>query len=307
MTKKLIFILTIIFIAIVLALNSDFVVNEGQQAVVSRAGKVLLNANGEPGILEPGLHAKVPLLDTVAWFDLRLQTATFEHVHVITQQQQDVFITGYVQWQITDLAQYLRISKDMQVDILLKRLVSDAVRSELGKYSTATIVLDAPSTLAAAVTKMVNSHVLLSGITVLDVGIKTIDLPQAASAAIIARMRDQGIQLAAKRQAAGQAKAAAIRAKADTNAALMIATAKVQAATIMAQGDREAAKLYNDNYHQDPEFYAFYRSLAAYRHSFSHANDVILLDANSDFFTYFKHASMTARHVAKSKASPLKN
>ncbi len=290
MSHKLITSLIIIFLLIILGFSSLFTVNEGQEALVTRLGEIKLS-DGQPQIEMPGLHVKTPFLDSVLYFDTRIQTLDIEKSRIVTAQKKDVLVDYYVKWKIVNLASYYTSTSgdSSQAEQLLTQQLNSALRAEFGTRDIPDVVSDSRSEIMSALSQSANISAAPLGIKVVDVRIKAIDLPDEVSSAVFNRMRAERTRVATQHRSQGQSDAEAIRAQADADVTVILAKANEQAAQIMAKGDEEAAQMYAKAYSKDPNFYAFYKSLEAYNKSFKSSNDMLVLSPNSDFFKYFNN------------------
>ncbi len=294
MSKKLVGIIILIIIILMVLSGSLFTVDEGEQALVTRLGQIKDNSQGQPQVMLPGLHVKTPFLDSVLYFDTRIQTLTIDKSRVVTAQKKDVLVDYYVKWRITNLASYFTSTSgdSAQAEQLLTQQINGALRAQFGQRDIPDVVSDARSEIMSALSKSANVGAASLGIQVIDVRIKAIDLPDEVSSAVFNRMRAERTRVAAQHRSEGQAQAEAIQATADADATVIVAKANEQAAQLMAEGDKEAGKIYTQAYSKDPNFYAFYKSLQAYRQSFSNSNNnILVLSPNSDFFKYFNNPS----------------
>lgn len=314
MSPKVISSLIMVLVVLFVGISSIFTVKEGQQAVVLRFGKMVLNAQGQPEVVEPGLHVKVPLIDQVRKFDVRLHTldvATSNEYadargapRIMTAEQKEVIADYYVKWRINDLPLYYTRTGggiEAQAEKLLRRQLDNALRAEFGRRTISEVVSDDRDDIMNSLRAEANKSAENLGLTVIDVRIKRIDLPEDVSGAVYARMRAEREQAARKIRSEGQADAEALRAQADAEALVTVATAQAEANTVRAQGDAVAAKIYADAYNKDKDFYAFYRSLLAYKSSFKNKQDFMLINPNSQFFKYFNDAK--GQPVTKAKAA----
>jgi membrane protease subunit HflC len=299
--SKLSGILTIAMILMVIFFSSIFVIDEGHLAIVTRLGEIKTNAKKEPVVLQPGLHFKMPVLESVLRFDIRIQTLAIDKARIMTMQKKDVLVDYYVKWQITDLPTYFisTSGNKLQAEQLLTQQANNALRAEFGKRDIQDVVSDARSEIMSTLQKSVNISAEPLGIKVVDVRIKSIDLPDEVSTAVFNRMRAERARVAAEHRSKGQAMAEAIRAKADADATVMVAKATTLGAKLRAKGDLSAGKIYSAAYRQDPGFYSFYQSLETYRKSFATTNDVVVLDTRNDFLKYFNGGSNEHAVAAK--------
>ncbi len=320
--------LIVIIIAILaVAYASIFIVPQADRGIVLRFGKVVRDADNKPIIYEPGLHFKVPFIETVKMLDARIQTLEIQADRYLTSENKDLMVDSYLKWRITDFSRYYVATgggSSDQAETFLKRKISHRKRSEFGRLSVkdnithsrgrltvdvrealnvgsasdeSTKEVDAEIASAAArveeetnLTPLVanaNSMAAL-GIEVVDVRIKRIELPNEVSEAIYARMRAEREAVARQHRSQGQEEATKIRAVADKTVTETLAEAERTALTLRGEGDAMATKLFADAFNQDPEFYAFIRSLRAYEHSFNSGEDVMVLSPDTDFFRFMK-------------------
>ncbi len=280
--------LFILPIALVLILmSSAFVVSEGQKGIVLQFSKVKRDADNLPVVYEPGLHFKVPFIDSVRTMDTRIQTLDEPAERFVTSEKKDLIIDSYIKWQIDDLAVYYLATggNRMQAEVLLKRKIDNGLRSEIGSHTIQEIVSGKRGqVMETALKRMARSSEL--GITVVDVRIKKINLPEEVSNSIYKRMRAERQAVAKEHRSEGQEQSEVIRANTDRKVSIMLAQANKESSEVRGQGDAESSKIYADAYMQDAEFFAFLRSMQAYSKSFADKDDVMVLSPDSDFFKY---------------------
>tara|TARA_R110000868_G_scaffold392875_1_gene663734 strand:- start:45995 stop:46894 length:900 start_codon:yes stop_codon:yes gene_type:complete len=295
MHGKTIFLLIVLLVILLIGGSSLFVVREGQQALLTRLGKIEKNPQGEPQVYLPGLHVKLPIVSSTLYFDTRIQTLDTEKSRIVTAQQKDVNVDYYVKWRIVDLAKYYTATGglNIQAEQLLSQQVNNALRAEFGKRTIPEVVSDDRSAIMNALRTAADKSAKPLGIDIVDVRIKTIDLPDEVSTAVYSRMRAERERVAAEHRAEGRSKSEAIKANADADVVVITANAKQQAATVKAKGDAKAAAIYAKAYGKNPSFYAFYQSLDAYRHTLAQQNNMLVLSPNSEFFKYFNQANGT--------------
>lgn len=284
----------IVAAVIVLALmfGSVFTVTQGRQAMLLRLGELVKGADGQPEMLQPGLHFKLPLIETVLPFDTRIQTLDIAKSRIVTSQKKDVNVDYYVKWRIDDLGRYYKSTSGLSSNAaqLLVQQVNSSLRAEFGNRTIPEVVSDDRSQIMQSLRQAANKSAAPLGIEVIDVRIKTIDLPDEVSVAVFNRMRAERERVASEHRAEGKSAAAAIRAKADADVTVIKATALQQAAQLKANGDKVAAKIYADAYNKNPTFYAFYRSMLAYQETFK-KHDVLVLSPRSEFFKYMNSSA----------------
>jgi membrane protease subunit HflC len=287
-TKQIL--LIVFLLVLVIAYDSFYTVVQGEQALILRLGKFITDGNGQPVIHNPGLHFKMPLLDQVNYFDMRLQTLSVDSSRILTNEQKYVIVDYYAKWRIKDIAlYYTRTGGDPdQARTLLQQKINDSLRAEFGRRNLTDVIADARANIMQHLQTETNTSAQELGIDVIDVRIKRIDLPAEVSASVFDRMRAERELVATKHRSDGKATAEQIQAQADAQASVIIATAQANAAKVRAEGEAQAAKIYADAYKQDANFYAFYRSLQAYQAVFNNKEDnIMVLKPEGEFFKYF--------------------
>lgn len=292
-------------VVLIILYSSLFTVNEGYQGMLLRLGEIVNNDQGKPLVAGPGLHMKMPLIVKVRKFDTRLQTLTAQSSRILTEDQKYVLVDYYIKWRINDVPLYYkRTGGDvLRAQTLLQQQVNDALRSSFGQRTLTEMVSGERVNIMALLKDSANATAQNLGIWVEDVRIKSIDFPKELSEKVFSTMRTGREQVAAKYRADGNALAEGVKAEADAKAAILIAQSKGQAAALRAQGDAEAAAIYANAYQQDPEFYAYYRSLEAYKTVFSSKQDAIVLSPQSEFLKYFNAGPASVGKPAPAKES----
>ena len=266
-----------------------FTVYETQRAMILRLGKIECDVTGAPVILTPGLHFKWPFIDSIRYFDLRLQTMTVESSRILTHEKKDVIVDLFVKWRIKDFPAYFtRTGGDKRrAERLLQEQVVDGIRSEFGKRTIREVVSGERQEIMDRLRAEADQRAREFGIEVLDARIKRIDFPQEVSEKIFERMRTERQRVATEHRAQGRSKSEIIRAESDGRVTVLLAQAEQTAKRTRGEGDAQAAAIYAKAYAAEPEFYRFYRSLEAYRETFSTGKDVFVLKPEGQFFRYF--------------------
>lgn len=268
-----------------LASNSLYVVDETQRAVKLRFGEVI-----EENI-PPGLHFKVPITQTVRKFDTRVLTLDTDTSRYLTLEQKAVIVDSYVMWQVVNPTRYYEATAgdEMMASRLIQPRVDESLRNEFGRLDLQQIIAERRDDLMIRPTEELDALMREElGVSVRDIRVKRIDLPQDVSAAVFDRMRSEREREAREWRAQGQEEAERIRANADRRRHVLLAQATERAETLRGEGDAEAAAIFSEAYGQDLEFFAFWRSLNAYRDSFDGEQDMLVLDPTSDFFRYLR-------------------
>ncbi len=274
----------IVALAVLLGFNSAYVVHEGQSALVTQFGRIVRTGD------TPGLHFKLPLIQQAILFDNRILTLEAQPERYFTSEKKSVNVDFYVKWRIADNAVYYRATAgaELQAANRLSPIVKDALRFEFNARTLQELIAGGRKDITERVRKQTDNAARKSlGIAVVDVRIKRIDLPDEVSESVYKRMRAERSQLANELRYTGQQAADTIQADADRQRQVILADAERDAAKTRGEGDAQAAAIYAQAYGQDPEFFAFYRSLSAYRTSFQDGKGVLVLKPDSEFLKYF--------------------
>ncbi|WP_266181482.1 protease modulator HflC [Dyella humicola] len=282
----------IVVLIVLIGFNSLFIVSEGETALVLQFGRIVRTGD------QPGLHFKLPFVQQVMTFDNRILTLEAPPERYFTSEKKSVNVDFFVKWRIADTATYYRATAgdELQAANRLTPIVKDALRFEFNGRTLQELVAAGRKDVTERVRKQTDAAAGKSlGITVVDVRIKRIDLPDEVSESVYKRMRAERTQLANELRFTGQQAGETIKADADRQAQVIKAEAERDAAKVRGEGDAQAAAIYAQAYGQDPEFFAFYRSLAAYRKSFEDGKGVLVLKPDSEFLKYFNDGA-SSRH-----------
>ena len=283
-----IIIAAVVALLIILGLNSLFVVNQGHSALLLQFGRVVRTD------YQPGLHAKIPLLQQVAEFDDRIQSLDAQPQPYITAEKKSVNVNFYVKWRIADTTAFYNATGGdaLQAAQRLMPLINDALRAQFNTHKLDEIIAGGSQQITEQSRAMADAAARKSlGMEVIDVRIKGIDLPDEVSAAVYKRMRAEQVQVANELRSSGQEAKARIQADADRQVVVLKADAERDAEKVRGDGDAQAAAIYAQSYGQDPEFYNFYRSLIAYSTAFKNGRGVLILKPDSEFLHYFDDPS----------------
>ncbi len=294
MSNTKVFSMAFACLALLILLSCMFTVPQSHVAMVLTLGKVIKDpATQKAKLYEPGLHFKMPMVDSVKYLDERIQSLEYDASRIKTSQQKDVLVDYYVKWRIVNpLLFYTRTTNSIAVaQSLLIPQLNDRLSAEFGKRTISEVVSTDRAQIMKALRQQANISAKGLGIKIIDVRIKGIDLPREVSSAVYARMRTERERVATEHRETGKKEAEAIRSAGQAKATVILAKAMAKAAMIKAQGQQIAAKIYSDAYNKDPSFYAFYRSTTAYKETFNNKNDLIVLRPDSQFFQYFGAAN----------------
>jgi membrane protease subunit HflC len=260
-----------------------FTVHETEKAIKFRLGEIVKFD------YEPGLHFKIPFINNIKKFDARIQTMDSKPERFLTAEKKNVIVDSFVKWRIGDVTTfYTVVGGDIdQANLRLDQIIKDAFRSEFSKRDIRQLV----STDRRAIREILikNSKVIAAslGMDIVDVQVKRIDLPSEVSSSVYRRMEAERERVAREFRSQGSEAAERIRADADRQQVVTLANAYRDAEKLRGEGDAKSAEIYANAYGQDAEFFAFSRSLTAYKNSFS-SSDIMVLDPDSDFFNYFE-------------------
>lgn len=272
--------------ALLALMGSIFVVQEGHSAIVLNLGRVVRTDLG------PGLHFKFPLVETARVFDRRLQVLPAEPERYLTSERKDVSVDFFAIGRIEDLRAFYRATGgDERVAIeRLAPIIKDALRNEINSRTLSEVVSGDRARIIGPQLDAINRGAATLGVQIADLRIKQIDLPTDSQVIrdVYRRMSAQRQQVASRLRAEGEEQAQQIRANAERDRAVIVAEAERDAQQLRGQGDAEAARIYGAAAQKDPSFFAFHRSLEAYRKSFADGESVIVLDKDDPFLQYLR-------------------
>ena len=279
-------IIPIVVVALLLLLGSVYVVREGQTGLVLNLGRVARTDIG------PGLHFKVPLIESARVFDRRFYAAEFSPARYLTSPRKDVSVDFVAIGLISDVADFYRATGG-QMDLASERLapiIKDSLRNEINARTLQQLVSGDRSEIIARQLEGINEAAKTLGMRVIDIRLKQIDLPTDSDviAQVYDRMRAERRQVASRLRAEGEEQARIIRAEADRERTVLVAEAERDAQKLRGEGDAEATRIYGQAASRDPSFYAFQRSLEAYRAAFADGNGVIVLERDDPFLQYMR-------------------
>jgi len=272
-------------VVLIAASLSMFVVDQRQNAIVFRLGEVVNIYKN------PGLYFKIPLVDNVRFFDTRILTIdTAEPERFLTSEKKNVLVDLFVKWRITDVKQYfVSVGGDeTRAQTRLLQTINDGMRAEFGNRTVHDVVSGERDKIMELMREKANEDASKIGVHVLDVRLKRVDLPQEVSESVYRRMEAERKRVANELRSTGFAESEKIRADADKQREVILAEAYRSAQRTKGEGDAKATATYAQAYEPNQEFYAFYRSLEAYKQSFKNKSDMLVIEPNSEYFKYFK-------------------
>jgi membrane protease subunit HflC len=281
-------VLLIAVVAVLGLMGSAYQVNESQTAIVLNLGRVVKSD------VQPGLHFKWPLVEEVRKFDARLLPLDSTPERYLTSEKKDVSVDFFVKWRIDDVATFYRAASGGDEDAARLRLtpiIKDALRNEINRLSLRDVVSGARVDLTARLLEATEDGAATLGVKIVDIRIKQINLPEDTTIlkSVFDNMRTARTQVANQLRAEGTEGAEKIRAEAERERQVLLAEAERDAQRLRGAGDARAAELSAAAYSQDAEFYAFHRSLEAYRNSMADGKTVMVLDPDSEFLRYFSN------------------
>lgn len=275
--------LVIALLLIVVGYNSLYIIKETDRAVLLKFGEIV-----NPDI-KPGLHVRWPIINKVRKFDGRVQTLDAQPQSYLTVEKKRLIVDSFIKWRVTDPQKYYTATSgdEYKAAELLFPNVDAGLRNQFGERTLTEVVSGERDELMLELVNALSVQTKEElGIEMIDIRVKKIDLPQEVSASVYERMRTEREREARELRSRGKELAEGIQADADRQKAVIEANAYRDAQQVRGEGDAMAAKIYAEAYTKDSEFYAFYRSLNAYKEAFNQQGDIMVLKPDSDFFRY---------------------
>ena len=289
MKKSNIFISAFGLVLVIFLSQSFYVVSEMQRAVLLRFGEII------EFDVQPGLHFKLPIVNTVRKFDARILTLDAAPQRYLTSEKKALMVDSFIKWRVRDVSIYFTTTggDEERAKRLLSQRVDTGLRNEFGVRTVKEVVSGERDQLMNSLTAALDSIAQQElGVEVVDLRVKRIDLPTEVSDSVYNRMRTERERLARELRAQGNEVAEKIRATADKDKTVILADAYREAEETKGNGDAVATATYAAAYTKDPEFYDFTRSLKAYQATFMDKGDILLIDPDSDFFKYLDHSKI---------------
>ena len=276
--------LLLVFGALVigLLLNSIFVVNEKQKAIVFQFGEQVRTD------VPVGFHFKLPIIQEVKKYDARIQTLDEQPDRILTVESKYLLVDTFIKYKISDVLTFYKANNGsfFSLNSLLGQRSEFVLKNEFGKRTVKEVVSGERDELMNIMLTSLDESVADLGVEIIDFRVKRIDLPSNLSSSVYERMRTERNRLAEELRSEGKEIAREIKAIADKDKVVILAEAYKEAEQIRGSGDAEAAGIYAESFSQDPEFYEFTRSMKAYVETFENKSDVMLIDSDSEFFQY---------------------
>lgn len=270
-------------LSLTVVINSLYIVRETERAVLLEFGRL------KQTDIQPGLHVKIPFVNDVRKFDARVLTVDVRPEPFLTLEKKVMMVDSFIKWKVDNVETYYKATngEEARVETLLSQRVNEGLRNQFGERTLDQVVSDERGQLMDVLLTMLNKSVGEEiGISVIDVRVKQIELPSDVSESVYNRMRAEREREAREHRSLGRELAEGIRAAADREKVIIESDAYRRSETLRGEGDALAAAIYAEAYNKDPEFYAFVRSLQAYRESFGNGSNLLLIGPEGDFFRY---------------------
>ena len=265
-----------------LLINSVFIVNEKERAIVFQFGEAVRTD------IDVGFHFKLPIVQNVKKYDSRIQTLDEEPDRILTVESKYLLVDSFIKYRIVDVLTFYKANNGSfnSLNSLLGQRSEFVLKNNFGKRTVQEVVSGERDELMSIMLSSLNESVVDLGVEIIDFRVKRIDLPSNLSNSVYERMRTERNRLAEELRSEGKEIAREIRAIADKDKVVILAEAYKKAEQLRGEGDAEAAGIYAESFSQDPEFYEFTRSMKAYVETFENKSDVMLIDTDSEFFKY---------------------
>jgi membrane protease subunit HflC len=283
----------VLIVVLFLAMDSVYLVQESQVAVRFQIGRIVETD------IQPGFHLKLPLVQNVLKFDRRILSLDGQPERYLTSEKKDVNVDFFVKWRIEDVRRFYQATAGNEINAQqrLSPIVKEAIRNEINQRTLQDVVGGERTNLGERFVAVANRDAGELGVRVVDVRIKRIDLPEDSQviSSVFERMRAERLRVANALRAEGQEQSETIRSNADRQRVVIVAEAERDAQRLRGEGDAQAADTYAKAYEDNAEFFAFYRSLEAYRGGFADGEGVLVLDKDAEFLRYFERGGAPLR------------
>jgi len=287
-TKKILIVI-ILVIALIVFAGAAFTIDEKEQAIITQFGKYIRT------IKEPGLHFKVPIVQTLHRFDKRILVHDAAAVEYITLDKKRVMVDPVSRWKIEDpLEFYMSVRTEAGALARLEDILVARLRQEIAKRTFIAFIREEREKIVGEVTKEGNQLAKRFGIKIIDVRIKRADLPKEVQASVYARMQAERHRIAKRYRAEGEQRSREIRAETDKEKEIILAKAYQQQMKLFGEGDGRAIDIYASAFEQDIEFYSFLRRLQTYE-QLMEGKTTLLLESDSDLLKYFRSPRISSK------------
>jgi membrane protease subunit HflC len=273
-------------LALVVIGLSAFTVNERELAIKLQVGEVVKSDHA------PGLHWKIPLIQNVRKFPKRILTISDRPERIFTAERLALQVDFFVKWRIIDSVQFYTSTGGIQgvANDRLSEIIKNAIVTEFGKRSVQEAISVERAVLMRDMLETASETAKGLGVELIDVRVKQVEFPEDVRNSVYQQMREERARVAAERRAEGREIMEERKSTADKERTIILANAYRDGQKLRGEGDAQAAEIYANAYNRDPEFYAFYRSIDAYRKSMGKSGDILVLDPNNEFFRYLNQS-----------------
>ncbi len=277
-------IIILIALAVLIFATATYTVDERETAIKFRFKEIVETD------IKPGLHFKIPFVNTVEKFSTLILTLDAQPDRFLTGEKKYVKVDFFVKWRIDDVSKFYRATRGdiNRAQNRLESIMKDGLRNEFSTRTIKEAITGERGEIMTALREKAEKSAKSLGIKIIDTRVSQIDFPESVSESVYQRMRSERQRVAQDFRSRGRAEGEKVRAVADRNAVIIEANAYLDAEKIRGQGDAKSAEIYAKAYQKNPEFYSFYRSLSAYKKSIGN-NDIMVMEPDSDFFRYFKN------------------
>jgi membrane protease subunit HflC len=279
--------ITIIGLALVVLNLTAFTVNERELAIKLQVGEVV------QADYKPGLHFKIPFIQTVEKFSSRILTIDERPERIFTGERLAMDVDFFVKYRIINTVDfYVSTGGSYRVaSSRISEIIKNAIVTEFGKRTVQEAISVERAELMRDMLATATTAAEGLGVELVDVRVKQVEFPDDVRNSVYQQMREERGRIAAERRAEGMEVSEQKKSTADKERTIILANANRDSQKLRGTGDAKAAEIYADAYNQDPEFYAFYRSIDAYRNSIGNSNDIMVIDPNNEFFRYLNNSS----------------
>ncbi len=276
----------IIVAALAVIYSITYTVDQREKAIKLKFGEI------KDATLEPGLHFKIPIVNSIEKYDGRILTLDVPPTEFPTSEKKYVKVDFFAKWRIADVGEYYKATsgQEARANQRLELILVDGLKNEFGTRTIQEVVSGERSEIMQVIQEQSNREAKNFGIEVVDVRVSKIDLPDDVSESVFNRMRAERDRVAKDFRARGKEQAEIIKATSDKERTVIIANAYNQSEQIRGDGDARSAEIYASAYQQDEEFYSFTRSMKAYTNTFNRSSDILVIEPDSEFFRYFKQS-----------------
>ncbi|MEJ2682306.1 MAG: protease modulator HflC [Gammaproteobacteria bacterium] len=285
MNGKSVFSVIVLLFLAWLASASLYTIKESQRGVLTQFGRIIR------ADLRPGLGFKLPIFHEVVRYDGRILLMDMRPEEYITKEKKRLIVDSYAMWRIRNVEKFFTSTRGEvgRAQRLLAPIINGRLRNKFGERTVYEVISGEREQVMLKLTKQVDAIAQAEyGIEVVDVRVKQIDLPTKVTESVYSRMRAEREREAREYRSKGKEIAEGVRADADAQARISVAKARRDSETLRGEGDATAARIYAEAFSQEPQFYEYYRSLLAYKNTFSSKSDLIIISPDSDFFNYLK-------------------